>query len=147
MELKRFDIQDGLGIRLLRDTGVEVAFVSGRVSVATARRARELEIQECHQDDRAMKLPVVRGILERLGVEWSEVAMLGDDLPDIPVLRKVGLPVAVGNAVPEVRRVAAYITRREGGNGAVREFARVLLESRGAWDGTVAAYLDARTDE
>lgn len=147
VEFKRFDIQDGLGIRLLRDAGLEVAFVSGRVSSATEVRARELGIQECHQVAGARKLPVIREMMERMGLEWSEVAMLADDLPDLPVLRKVGLPVAVGNAVPEVRREVVWSTRRVGGSGAVREFARVLLEARGEWATMVDAYVRARSDD
>lgn len=147
VELKRFDIQDGLGVRLLRDAGIEVAFVSGRVSAATEARARDLGVKEVHQDPGAHKIPLVRGILDRHGLAWEEVAMLGDDLPDLPVLRRVGLPVAVGNAVPEVRREVVWTTRRNGGSGAVREFARVLLEARGEWTRLVEAYCDARSQD
>lgn len=147
VELKRFDIQDGLGIVLLRAAGIEVALVSGRVSPATTARAEELGIRECHQDPGAHKLPVIREMLDRLGLEWSEVAMVADDLPDLPVLRRVGLPVAVGNAVPEVRREAAWSTRREGGSGAVRDFARTLLRARGEWESVVEAYCAARSDD
>jgi 3-deoxy-D-manno-octulosonate 8-phosphate phosphatase (KDO 8-P phosphatase) len=144
LELKRFDIQDGLGVVLAREAGIRVAIVSGRVSSATDVRARELQIDECHQDPGARKLPVVAGILERMGLGWDEVAMIGDDLPDLPVLERVGLPVAVANAVDEVRAVAAWTTRREGGRGAVRELCDALLEARGDRSATVGAYLDAR---
>ena len=147
IELKRFDIQDGIGIRLLRESGIRVALVSGRVSAATALRARELGLEECYQDGEARKLPVVRGLLARHGLDWSQVAMLGDDLPDIPVLRRVGLPAAVGNAVEEVRREAVWIGRRTGGRGAVREFAQALLEARGEWDRAVEAYVAERSSE
>jgi 3-deoxy-D-manno-octulosonate 8-phosphate phosphatase (KDO 8-P phosphatase) len=147
IELKRFDIQDGLGIRLLRESGIRVALVSGRVSAATALRARELGLEECHQDGEARKLPVVQGLLTRHGLEWSQVAMLADDLPDLPVLRRVGLPAAVGNAVEEVRREAVWIGRRSGGRGAVREFAHALLGARGQWDRAVEAYVAARSGE
>ncbi len=146
LEFKRFDIQDGLGIHLLRDAGIEVALVSGRVSDATTARARELGIRECHQVPGARKLPAVREVMDRLGIDWSQVAMVADDLPDLPVFRKVGLPVAVGNAVPEVRHEATWTTRREGGRGAVREFARALLEARGTWNALVEAYCAARSD-
>lgn len=146
VELKRFDIQDGLGVRFLRDAGIEVALVSGRESAATAHRARELGI-ECHQDPGAKKLPVVRELVERLAIEWSQVALLADDLADLPVLRRVGLPAAVGNAVPEVRRDAVWVGRREGGRGAVREFAHALLLARGEWEDLVEAYCAARSDE
>lgn len=143
-EWKRFDIQDGLGLRLLRESGVTVALVSGRVSPATSIRARELGIEECHQDGGARKLPIVEGMLDRYGLDWSQVAMLADDLPDLPLLRRVGLPVAVRNAVPEVHRAARWATRRRGGHGAVREFARALLTARGEWDGAVERYLAER---
>jgi len=147
LELKRFDIQDGLGIRLLQEAGIEVALVSGRVSAATSARARELRIRECHQDPGAHKLPIVSEMMTRLGLDWPQVAMMGDDLPDLPVLKKVGLPVAVANAVREVRAQAVWTARREGGRGAVREFTRVLLESRGEWEDRVAAYLEARAGD
>jgi 3-deoxy-D-manno-octulosonate 8-phosphate phosphatase (KDO 8-P phosphatase) len=147
VELKRFDIQDGLGVVMLQAAGIEVALVSGRVSRATEVRAAQLKIRECHQDDGARKLPVIREMLERLGLDWSEVAMVGDDLPDLPVLRKVGLPVGVGNAVQEVRREVLWSTREEGGSGAVRDFARTLLKARGEWDSLVEEYCAARSDD
>jgi len=145
-EFKRFDIQDGLAFGLLRAAGIELAIVSGRVSEATAIRARELGIAECHQDPGARKLPVVRAILDRLGLDWAEAAMVGDDLPDIPVMRRVGLPVAVRNAVPEVRREVLWTTRRRGGRGAVREFAQALLSARGQWNSVVEDYVRTRSD-
>jgi 3-deoxy-D-manno-octulosonate 8-phosphate phosphatase (KDO 8-P phosphatase) len=147
VELKRFNIQDGLGIHLLRDAGIQVAFLSGRPSEATRLRAVELGVAECIQVPGARKMGAMNELLERMGVGWDEVAMVGDDLPDLPVLRKVGLPVAVGNATPEVRKVARFTTRREGGWGAVREFARLLLEARGEWDQTVEAYCAARSED
>lgn len=146
VELKRFDIQDGVGIKLLRDSGVDVAFVSGRVSAATTKRALELDV-ECHQDPGAQKLPIVRGLMAERGIDWSQVAMLADDLPDLPVFRKVGLPAAVGNAVPEIRREAVWVAQRAGGRGAAREFAEALLGARGEWDDAVEAYCAARSDD
>lgn len=146
IELKRFDIQDGLGIRLLRDSGIAVALVSGRLSAATTLRARELGIEECHQDPGARKLPMVRDLLRRKELDWSQVAMLADDLPDLPVFQKVGLPCAVGNAVEEIRSEALWAGRCSGGRGAVREFARALLGARGEWEQAVNAYCAARSD-
>ena len=146
LELKRFDIQDGLGIKFLQRAGIEVAFVSGRVSRATEVRARELDVVECHQDGGAQKVRAIRDILERLGLDWDEVAMLGDDLPDLAVLRRVGLPAAVANATEEVRHVALWQGERRGGEGAVREFCEALLRSRGEWDGLVEAYVRDRND-
>jgi 3-deoxy-D-manno-octulosonate 8-phosphate phosphatase (KDO 8-P phosphatase) len=144
VELKRFDIQDGLGIKLLGWAGIEVAIVSGRVSRATDARARELGIRECHQDPGAAKLPIARRLIDDRGLDWSQVAMVGDDLADLPVFGRVGLPVAPSNAVPEVLAVAAWVTRRPGGSGAVREFARELLRSRGQWNALVERYVDER---
>ena len=146
VEFKRFDIQDGLGIRLLKDAGIRVALISGRVSAATELRARELGIEECHQDAGARKLPVARRLLRRYALEWSQVAMLADDLPDLPLFRKVGVPAAVANAVEEIRREAVWTGRRSGGRGAVREFAEALLGERGEWETAVEAYCAARSD-
>lgn len=143
VELKRFDIQDGLGLKLLEDAGVPAVVVSGRVSPATSLRMKELGL-EVHQDPGARKLPVVEGILRERGLEWDAVAMVADDLPDLPILRRCGLPVAVANAVPEVVREARWCTRLPGGRGAVREFARALLEARGSWDETVERYVARR---
>jgi 3-deoxy-D-manno-octulosonate 8-phosphate phosphatase (KDO 8-P phosphatase) len=142
-ELKRFDIQDGLALKLLMRK-VTVALVSGRVSEATAIRARELGIEECLQEPGAQKMRVMKGLMERHGVDWPEVAMLGDDLPDIAVFVKVGLPVAVANATPELVRYAVWQTKARGGHGAVREFCRELMIARGEWDDLVRAYVEER---
>lgn len=145
VELKRFDIQDGLGIKLLEQDDVRVVLISGRVSQATAVRAEELGI-EYHQDAGARKLAILQGILEREGIGWGEAAMLADDLPDLAIFRRMGLKCAVANAQPEVLESADWISERRGGHGAVRELSRALLVARGAWDGIVEAYV-ARTSE
>ncbi len=146
VELKRFDIQDGLGIKLLQWSGIRVVMVSGRVSSATTVRAEELEV-EVHQISGAHKVPCVADLLAEGSMEWEEVAMVGDDLPDLPLFRKVGLPVAVANAVPEIRDAALCRTASRGGRGAVREFARALLVARGEWSQRVEEYCDARTGD
>ncbi len=147
IELKRFDIQDGLGIKMLRWAGIEVAIVSGRVSEATVWRAQELGVDECHQDPEAKKLPVVQKLLDDRGLGWEETAMVGDDLADLPVLKRVALPVAVANAVPEVHAVSRWTTGSSGGDGAVREFARELLTARGEWDKLVQEYFRTRSEK
>lgn len=147
LEMKRFDIRDGLGIRLLQWAGIEVAIVSGRVSEATSIRARELDITECHQDGGAQKIKAIAGILQRLGLDWEQVAMLGDDLPDLAVLKRVGLPAVVANATTEVRKVAAWQGRCHGGQGAVREFCEAILKGRGDWDDLVESYVTVRSGE
>jgi 3-deoxy-D-manno-octulosonate 8-phosphate phosphatase (KDO 8-P phosphatase) len=144
VEMKRFDIQDGVGLKMLVWAGLHVAIVSGRISEATALRARELGI-ECHQEPDARKLPVVEELLARSGVSWDEVAMLGDDIPDLAVLRRVGLPAAVANATPAVLRVARWRSMRPGGSGAAREFCDALLEARGDLERIVEEYVSARS--
>jgi len=145
VELKRFDIRDGLGLKMLEWAGLEVALVSGRVSAATALRARELGIEECHQDAGARKLPIVEELLARKGVAWEEVAMLADDLPDLSVFRRVGLPAAVANAVPEIAELACWQTSLRGGEGAAREFCDALLEARGKRAVVVERYVTERS--
>jgi len=140
VELKRFDIQDGLGIQLVQRAGIRVAFVSGRLSEATEIRARELGVAECHQDADARKIPLVEGIIARTGASWEETAMLADDLPDMAVFRRVGLRAAVANAQPEIARLAHWCARSHGGEGAAREFCRALLIARGQWDGLMEEY-------
>ncbi|MBI4408970.1 MAG: HAD hydrolase family protein, partial [Gemmatimonadetes bacterium] len=111
VELKRFEITDGLGIKMLVWGGIRVALVSGRESPATRLRAAELEV-ECFEDAGAQKLPALERLLARESVQWQEAAFVSDDLADLPVLARVGLPVAVANAVPEVKAAAHWVTRR-----------------------------------
>jgi 3-deoxy-D-manno-octulosonate 8-phosphate phosphatase (KDO 8-P phosphatase) len=144
VELKSFDIQDGIGMKLLRMAGLHVAIVSGRHSEATTLRARELGIEDCLQDTQAQKLDMMAGLMAKHGVGWDEVAMVGDDIPDLAVFKKVGLPVAVGNAQPEVLDFVLWQTRASGGKGAVREFCRELLRARGQWDDVVRRYVEER---
>jgi 3-deoxy-D-manno-octulosonate 8-phosphate phosphatase (KDO 8-P phosphatase) len=133
VELKRFDIQDGLGQVLMRTAGIPVVWVSGRHSEATTVRARELRVEEVLQVPGPDKLEAFGALLARRGVAWEEAAFVGDDLADLQVLRRVGLPVAVANAVEEVKAVAKYVTRAPGGHGAVREVVEALLKARGRW--------------
>lgn len=143
-EVKRYDIQDGLGIHFLREAGLRVAIVTGRVSESVRLRARELGIDDVAQDAQARKLPALQRMLAAHGVAPDEVAFLGDDFPDMGIFRLVGLPVAVGNAVPEIKAAAALTLTRSGGRGAVREFAELLLKARGEWESTVERYVAER---
>ena len=146
VELKRFDIQDGVGLKMLMWAGLDVAIVSGRVSEATELRARELGVVECHQEPDAKKLAVVEELLARKEVGWDEVAMLADDIPDLSVLRRVGLKAAVANATPPVRDVADWLATKSGGHGAAREFCDALLEARGELDQVVERYVEERSE-
>lgn len=144
VETKRFDIQDGLGIRLVREAGIKVAIVTGRESHAVRLRAEELEVDEVHQDRSAAKLRIFEGMLARLGIGWEETAFIGDDLPDLAILRRVGLPAVVGNATADARACAVWAAEKHGGHGAVREFAEALLAARGQWAERVEAYVRDR---
>lgn len=144
-EFKKYDIQDGLGIHFLRRAGLRVAIVTGRISESVRLRAKELEIDDVAQDFQARKLPAFLGLLDRYGLQTSEAAFIGDDFPDLPVLRVVGLPVAVANAVSEIRAASALQLTKNGGAGAVREFCELLLEARGEWKGVTDAYVAERS--
>ena len=144
VEFKQFDIQDGLAMGLARRMGLVLAWVSGRYSDATTLRATELRIDEVIQDRGARKVPAMTEMLLRRGIAWEEVAFVGDDLADIPVLQRVGLPIAVVNGVEEVKRIAAYTTRAPGGSGAVREAIELILRAQGRWDEAVRIYLEDR---
>jgi len=140
VEFKRFDIQDGLGLRLLRTAEIPVIWLSGRHSEATALRAQELQVDELLQVPGPGKLEALEEVLARRGVAWDEVAFAGDDLADLQVLRRVGLPIAVPNAVAEVRALASVVTRAAGGHGAVREIVEALLKARGVWPDMLERY-------
>jgi 3-deoxy-D-manno-octulosonate 8-phosphate phosphatase (KDO 8-P phosphatase) len=140
VELKRFDIQDGLGLTLLRIAEIPVVWLSGRTSEATTLRARELRVDELLQVAGPTKLEAFSGVLEARGIAWEDAAYVGDDLADLTVMRRVGLPIAVANAVSEIKAVAAHVTRAAGGHGAVREVVETLLRARGEWSGILERY-------
>jgi 3-deoxy-D-manno-octulosonate 8-phosphate phosphatase (KDO 8-P phosphatase) len=145
VEMKRFHIMDGLGLKMLRWAGLRVVLVSGRESPATTIRARELEV-ETRQVSGGYKLPAVDAILEEESAGWEELAMVADDLADLPVMARAGLAVAVSNAADEILAEAHWVTSRPGGSGAVRDFAEALLQARGQWAPLVAAYRRSREE-
>lgn len=131
-EIKRFDVQDGLAVVAARRAGLSVAVISGRASAAVTRRMAELGITEVHQgvEDKTV---VLAALTARLGLDLADVAVMGDDLGDLALMRRVGLALAPGNAVREVRSAADWVSRRRGGGGAVREAIELLLKARTAW--------------
>jgi len=145
VELKRFDIQDGLGMNLLRRAGLKTAIVTGRAGDAARIRAEDMGVDEFVISG-SQKLPAFEAILQKHGVAWDEACFVGDDLPDLPVMHQVGLPVAVANAVAEVKEAASHTTAAAGGHGAVREFVEALLTARGSWTTTMQMYLKERGD-
>jgi 3-deoxy-D-manno-octulosonate 8-phosphate phosphatase (KDO 8-P phosphatase) len=145
MEFKRYDIQDGLGVTLLRQAGIKVVIVTGRVSESVRLRAAELRADDLAQDELARKLPAFQRILENHAIAPEDAAFIGDDFPDLAILRIVGLPVAVGNAVPEITEACSLRLARSGGRGAVREFAEILLRARGDWERVTEEYVISRS--
>lgn len=144
VELKRFHIMDGLGIKMLQWAGLHVVLVSGRESEATRLRAEELGVP-VRQVGGGYKVPLVEEVLKEADADWPELAMVADDLADLPVFRRAGLPVAVYNAAPELHAEARWTTAVPGGQGAVRNFAEALLKARGEWPRLVEAYRQSRT--
>ncbi len=139
VESKQFNVRDGHGIKLLMRAGVEVGIITSRESPVVALRAKELGIKILHQ--RALiKLEAFDKILQELKVEEEEVAYLGDDLVDLPILRRVGMAVAVADAVSEVIDQADYVTTSPGGRGAVRELAEMILKAQDAWGRVTERY-------
>jgi len=128
-EFKAFSVRDGVGVKALLSAGLEVAIISGRSSPAVDRRMAELGVRHVVQGC-SDKAPALRQIIERLGLEPSHVAYLGDDIPDLPAMRIAALPAAVKEAPAEVRALAAWIASAPGGQGAVREFCEFLLGHR-----------------
>jgi 3-deoxy-D-manno-octulosonate 8-phosphate phosphatase (KDO 8-P phosphatase) len=140
-EIKRFNIRDGLGLVLLRRAGFQVGWVSARPSAVTKLRAAELQIDFLvQQNDRISKTGAVGNLLRRIKLDWDAVCFVGDDVVDLGPLKRAGFAVAVGDARPEVKAAAHFVTRAPGGRGAVREVAEMLLKARGKWDAIVAHY-------
>jgi len=133
LEIKTFDAHDGQGLTLGRTAGLRMGVITGRESAALRRRMNELNVEFVYEKQ-PQKIPAYEDILKKAGVREDEVAYLGDDLPDLTVMRRVGLAVAVGNAAPEVKHAAHYTTARNGGKGAARELVELILKSKGIWD-------------
>ncbi len=140
-ELKSFHVRDGHGIKLLIRHGVEVAIITGRVSRVVQRRAQELGIKEVYQKCYD-KVVAYEKIKETLSVKDNEIAYMGDDIVDIPVMKRVGLPVAVADAHEDAKRYATFVTKNRGGRGAVRELAEVILKAKGHWEDILSGYAD-----
>ena len=139
-EHKSFNTKDGLGLTLLRRAGLRAGIISGRTSTALERRAKELGVEFLRQGNE-QKVAAFEDILRAAAISEDEVAFVGDDLSDIPLMRRVELAVAVADAVEETRTAAHYITRAKGGKGAVREVIEIILKSQGHWQDLVETYL------
>ena len=139
-ELKAFNIQDGLGIKMLQAAGLETAIISGRGSAALVQRAQNLAIRHLYQGVER-KLAAFEELLRGLSLAPAQAACMGDDLPDLALLERCGLALAVPDAPDVVRARAHYVTRRAGGRGAVREACELILEAQDQLPGQLAKYL------
>jgi len=141
-ESKTFDIRDGTAIVLAQRAGLRTGVLSARQSAATTERAAQLRIPIVRQGS-ADKLETLEEILAAEGMSADEVAFMGDDLLDLPVIERVGLGAAPADAAGEVRSRAHWIASRRGGDGAVRELIEMVLKAQGRWDGIVAVFMEA----
>ena len=139
-ESKRFHVIDGHRIKMWQRVGLEVAIISGRETEATALRAEQLEIRRVLQGCKA-KLPAFESLLKETGCSPDEVACIGDDLMDVPLVKRAGFGVAVANAVDELKSVADFITSHHGGDGAVGEVIEIILKKSGKWTPLMKRYL------
>ena len=135
-EIKTFDAHDGQGLSLARTAGIRTGVITGRESAALRRRAKELSIEFVYEKQ-PHKIAAYEEILQKTGASESMVAYLGDDLPDITIMQRVGLAVAVADAAPEVKRVAHHVTKAIGGKGAAREVVELILKSKGIWESMI----------
>ena len=141
-ELKAFDVKDGHGLKLLQRAGIKVGIITGRQSQVVSRRAAELGIEILHQKA-LTKLKPYEEILREEGLSDDQVAYVGDDLVDLPILRRVGFSVTVADAVPDLLTLVDYVTQKPGGRGAVREVCDLLLKQTGRWDELTCRYFEA----
>jgi 3-deoxy-D-manno-octulosonate 8-phosphate phosphatase (KDO 8-P phosphatase) len=142
-ELKTFHVRDGSGLKIWRQAGKRAALITGRSSPVVQVRATELGLEPVVQGA-ADKLTAYREILAHTAARPEQVAAIGDDLPDLPVLRHCGLAIAVADACADVRGAAHYVTRASGGRGAVREAIELILRCQGAWQKVVESLLASR---
>jgi 3-deoxy-D-manno-octulosonate 8-phosphate phosphatase (KDO 8-P phosphatase) len=133
VESRNFDIKDGMGVIVLIMSGIEVAIITSKKSGAVRHRAEELKIKRFYEGIRKKTEPYEE-MLKELNITDAEVAYVGDDLVDLSMMKRVGLPIAVGDAVEDVKRCAAYVTKARGGHGAVREVAELILQSQDKWE-------------
>ena len=140
LEFKGFHVHDGFGIKLLQSTGVKVGIISAKTSPAVARRLADLKIEHVYlgYED---KLPAYEALKQTLGLTDAEVAYMGDDLPDLPLLRRVGLALTAPQAVSEVMQRVDYTTEKKAGKGAVREVCELIMNAQGSYQSVVQFYL------
>jgi len=138
-DMKFFDVHDGLGVYVLRKAGIKTILITAKGSKAIGPRARDMQVEAVFENV-SPKTAVLDRILKKCGVNTDEICFVGDDLVDLCLMKRVGFPVAVFNACPEIKQAASYITLKEGGRGAVREIAEIILKSQGRWGEILELY-------
>jgi len=141
-ETKAFDVKDGHGLKMLQRAGIATGIITGRESSVVLHRSRELGIEIVHQAAKDKLIPY-RQVLADLGLSDEQVAYVGDDIVDLPILRRVGFAATVADCVPEVREHVHYVASRNGGRGAVREICDLLLRGGGHWQEVAGKYFTA----
>lgn len=142
-EFKRFNIRDGLGLVLARRAGLKIGWVSARPSEATKMRAEELKIHFLiQQGDKLSKSGAIEELLAKENLSWDDVCFVGDDVVDLGPLAKAGIGVAVADGVAEVKAAADFVTKANGGRGAVREVIEMILQAQDKWQPVIAVYED-----
>jgi 3-deoxy-D-manno-octulosonate 8-phosphate phosphatase (KDO 8-P phosphatase) len=140
VETKTFHIRDGLGLRLLQtEAGILVGWISARPSEASTMRANDLKVDFLHQSA-VPKVEVAAKLIAENGFEWDQVAYMGDDVVDLGLLKRVGLPAAPADAIPEARALSVFVATNAGGGGAVRELTDLLLKAQGRWEPMIAKF-------
>jgi 3-deoxy-D-manno-octulosonate 8-phosphate phosphatase (KDO 8-P phosphatase) len=135
-EMKGFNSQDGMGLKLAHTMGIRTGFITGRKSPAVSQRARELKVEFVYLGQET-KMAAFDECLQKAGVREDETAYMGDDLPDMPVAKRAGLAVAVGNAAPELKAISHFVTNARGGDGTAREVVELILKAQGRWEEAV----------
>jgi len=138
-DIKFFDVHDGLGVYLLKKTGIPTILITAKGSRAIKPRARDMRVDGVFENI-SPKTTVLDKILKKYKLNLDEVCFVGDDLVDLCLMKKVGFPIAVFNAAPEIKEVASYVTLRHGGRGAVREVAELILKAQNRWQEMIGAY-------
>ena len=138
-EMKQFHIQDGLGLRLLQQNGIKIGWISNRPSSVTLQRATELKVDFLSQD-KSSKVETVTQLLARTKLTWEDVSFMGDDVVDLGVLRRAGVALVPANGIAEARDLADYVTKKAGGDGAVREVVEMILKAQNKWTRLIEEY-------
>lgn len=138
-DMKFFDVHDGLGVYLLKKAGISTIIITAKGSKAIRPRARDMQVEEIFENI-SPKTAALDKILKKYKIDVGQICFVGDDLVDLCLMKRVGFAVAVFNACPEIKQASHYITLREGGRGAVREVAELILKSQGKWQELIRAY-------